>query len=61
MREEIAKIPNGIYRAEGIVEQAKGKENITIKVTVEVKGSDITVDLNGSSPRSTGWQCRLQL
>ena len=51
MREEIAKIPDGIYRAEGIVEQAKGKENITIKVTVEVKGSDITVDLNGSSPQ----------
>jgi N-methylhydantoinase B len=51
MREEIAKIPDGIYRAEGIVEQAKGKENITIKVAVEVKGSDITVDLNGSSPQ----------
>jgi len=51
MREEIAKIPDGIYRAEGIVEQAKGKDNITIKVAVEVKGSDITVDLNGSSPQ----------
>ena len=49
MREEIAKIPDGIYRAEGIVEQAKGKDNIIIKVAVEVKGSDITVDLNGSS------------
>jgi N-methylhydantoinase B len=51
MREEIAKIPDGIYRAEGIVEQAKGKDNIIIKVAVEVKGSDITVDLNGSSPQ----------
>jgi N-methylhydantoinase B len=49
MREEIAKIPDGIYRAEGIVEQAKGKDNIVIKVSVEVKGSDITVDLDGSS------------
>ena len=51
MREEIAKIPDGIYRAEGIVEQTKGKDNIIIKVAVEVKGSDITVDLNGSSPQ----------
>jgi N-methylhydantoinase B len=51
MREEIAKIPDGIYPAEGIVEQAKGKDNIIIKVAVEVKGSDITVDLNGSSPQ----------
>jgi N-methylhydantoinase B len=51
MREEIAKIPDGIYCAEGIVEQAKGKENIIIKVAVEVKGSGITVDLNGSSPQ----------
>jgi N-methylhydantoinase B len=51
MREEIAKIPDGIYQAEGVVEQAKGKDNIIIKVAVEVKGSDITVDLNGSSPQ----------
>ena len=51
MREEIEKIPDGIYRAEGIVEQAKGKENIIIKVSVEVRGSDITVDLDGSSPQ----------
>jgi N-methylhydantoinase B len=49
MREEIEKIPDGIYQADGIVEQAKGKDNIRIKVTVEVKGSDITVDLDGSS------------
>jgi N-methylhydantoinase B len=51
MREEIEKIPNGLYRAEGIIEQAKGKDNIIIKVSVEVKGSDITVDLDGSSPQ----------
>jgi N-methylhydantoinase B len=51
MREEIEKIPDGIYRAEGIVEQAKGKENILIKAAIEIKGSDITVDLDGSSPQ----------
>ncbi len=51
MREEIEKVPDGIYRAEGVVEQMKGRGNIRIKVAVEVKGSDIVVDLDGSSPQ----------
>ena len=51
MREEIEKIPDGIYRAEGIVEQMKGQKDVVIKAAVEVKGSDITVDLEGSSPQ----------
>jgi N-methylhydantoinase B len=51
MREEIEKIPDGVYRAEGIVEQMKGQKDVVIKAAVEVKGSDITVDLDGSSPQ----------
>jgi len=51
MREEIEKIPNGIYRAEGIIEQMKGQQDVVIKAAVEVKGSDIIVDLDGSSPQ----------
>jgi N-methylhydantoinase B len=51
MREEIKKIPDGIYRAEGIIEQIKGQQDVVIKAAVEVKGSDITVDLEGSSPQ----------
>ncbi len=49
MRGEIEKIPDGIYRAKGIIEQTKGKEDIIIQAKVEVKGSDIIVDLDGSS------------
>ncbi len=49
MREAILKTPDGVYRAEGIVEQMEGKEDVVIKVAVEVKGSDIMVDLDGSS------------
>ncbi|MCJ7748942.1 MAG: hydantoinase B/oxoprolinase family protein [Desulfobacterales bacterium] len=49
MREEIEKIPDGIYKAEGIIEQMKGQKDVLIKAAVEVKGSDITVDLDGSS------------
>jgi N-methylhydantoinase B len=51
MREEIEKIPDGIYRAEGIVEQMKDRGDVLIKAVVEVKGSDIAVDLAGSSPQ----------
>lgn len=51
MREAIAKVPDGVYRAEGIVEQMEGKKDIEIKVSVEVQGSDILVDLAGSSPQ----------
>jgi N-methylhydantoinase B len=49
MRESIAKIPDGIYRAEGVVEQMEGRADIVIRAAVEVKGSDIIVDLDGSS------------
>ena len=51
MREEIEKIPDGIYRAEGMIEQMKGQQDVVIKAAVEIKGSDITVDLDGSSPQ----------
>lgn len=51
IREEIEKIPDGIYIAEGVVEQIKGNEDILIRAKVEVKGSDIIVDLSGSSPQ----------
>ncbi|NTV58031.1 MAG: hydantoinase B/oxoprolinase family protein [Deltaproteobacteria bacterium] len=51
MRESIEKMPDGIYRAEGIVEQMEGRADIIIKAAIEVKGSDILVDLDGSSPQ----------
>jgi N-methylhydantoinase B len=49
MREEIAKIPDGIYRTRGVIEQMKGNGEIVIEAKVEIKGSDIIVDLDGSS------------
>jgi N-methylhydantoinase B len=50
MRAEIEKVPNGIYRAKSVVEQMKG-DDLAIEATVEIKGSDIIVDLDGSSPQ----------
>jgi N-methylhydantoinase B len=54
MRQAIDKVPDGVYRAEGIVEQMEGRPDVVIKAAVEVKGSDIIVDLAGSSPH-VGW------
>ena len=51
MREAIELVPDGMYRGEGVVEQKEGKEDVHIKAVVEVKGSEIIVDLDGSSPQ----------
>ncbi len=51
IRDEIEKVPDGIYTSEGKIEQMKGKQEVLIKASVKVKGSDITVDLEGSSPQ----------
>jgi N-methylhydantoinase B len=51
MRKAIENVPDGIYLAEGIIEQMEGKENVVVKVAAEVNGSDIVVDLDGSSPQ----------
>ncbi len=54
MRDAIERVPDGLYRAEGIVEQMEGEDDIVIKAAVEVKGSDIIVDLDGTSGQ-VGW------
>ena len=51
MRGAIEKVPDGLYEAEGIVEQMEGKDDIVIKAAVNVEGNGITVDLAGSSPQ----------
>ncbi len=49
MREAIARIPNGIYPYEGIIEGAGKRDDISIKLKVEVKDSDIHIDFDGTS------------
>lgn len=51
LRESIAKVPPGVYCAEGLIEQMEGRADLVIKCAVEVAGSDIHVDLTGSSPQ----------
>jgi N-methylhydantoinase B len=49
IRASIAQAPPGVYRAEGVVEQMEGKPDVRICCAVTIAGSDITVDLTGSS------------
>jgi len=51
MRSAIEELPDGVYSAEGIVEQMEGKDAVVIKAAVEIKGNSIMVDLDGSSPQ----------
>ncbi len=51
IRESIAKVPSGVYRAEGVIEQMEGRADLIIKCAIEIAGSDIKVDLSGSSPQ----------
>ena len=49
MRAAISKIPNGVYPYGGVIEGAGKREDISIKVTVKVKDSDIHIDFDGTS------------
>ena len=51
MRDAISKIPDGVYPYEGIIEGAGNRPDITIRLKVEVEGSDIYVDFAGTSPQ----------
>jgi N-methylhydantoinase B len=51
LRAAIAKVPQGIHRAEARVEQTEGHPDVVIRCAVEIDASDICVDLSGSSPQ----------
>jgi N-methylhydantoinase B len=51
LRTAVARVPSGVYRSEGRIEQMEGKPDVVIRCAVEIAGSDIHVDLSGSSPQ----------
>jgi N-methylhydantoinase B len=51
IRAAIAAVPDGVYPAEGRIEQMPGRDDLVIKAAVTIRGSDIEVDLSGSSPQ----------
>lgn len=56
MRQEIEALPDGTYRAEGLIdgfEDEEGKRDLKIVVTVTVEGDTMTVDLRGTAAQIT--------
>ncbi len=51
LRAAIARTAPGVYRAEGVIEQMEGQPDIVIRCAISIAGSDILVDLSGSSPQ----------
>ena len=51
IRASIARVPAGVYRAEGVIEQTEGQPDVRICCAVTIEGSGITVDLTGTSPQ----------
>jgi len=51
MRQSIAEIPDGIYPYEGTIEGAGSRDDIQIRLSVAVHGSDIKVDFSDTSPQ----------
>ena len=53
MRAEIAKIPDGEYRAEGFLDDdgRNREETLPVKVCVRIKADSAEIDLSGSSPQ----------
>ena len=51
LRSAIARTPSGVYRAEGRIEQTEGAPDVEIRCAIQITGSDIEVDLTGSSPQ----------
>jgi N-methylhydantoinase B len=54
-REEIAKIPDGTYRAvERVDHSAFSKEPLEIHTAITIKGTDLSIDFEGTSPQVEG-------
>ncbi len=51
MREAILAIPDGSYGAETMIEGVGDVADIKVKLKVEVKGSDIVIDFDGTGPQ----------
>lgn len=54
LREAIARVPDGTYRASGTIEQMEGQAPVEIRCELRIKGSDVVVDLSGTT-RQVEW------
>jgi len=54
MRHAIGRIPDGTYPCDGVIEGAGKRDDISIRLSVDVKGDDVHVDFAGTSDQ-VGW------
>ena len=56
MRAEIAKIPDGVYEGEAVLDDdGFDRRDIKVKCTVKVEGEEVWVDFDGTDPQTTGF------
>jgi N-methylhydantoinase B len=56
MRAEIAKIPDGVYEGEAILDDdGFDRRDIKVKCTMKVEGEEVWVDFTGTDPQTTGF------
>jgi N-methylhydantoinase B len=54
-RERVASIPDGVYTAEGALDDdGVGSPPVPVKMRVEIAGDAMTIDLDGSAPMQAG-------
>ncbi len=54
-REAVAEIPDGVYRAEGVMDSwGPGGDPVEVEVAITVDGDQMLLDLSGSSPQTPG-------
>ena len=54
-RDAVATIPDGIYRAEGFLDNdGHGNDPVHVRIAITIDGDDMTMDLSGSSPQVGG-------
>lgn len=51
LRRAIAAVPAGTYHSQCAIEQVEGQPDVILKCALTIAGSDIVVDLTGSSPQ----------
>lgn len=54
LREAIARVPDGTYRASGTIEQMEGQTPVRIDCELTITGSEVLVDLSGTT-RQVEW------
>lgn len=49
LRQAIERVPDGVYRAGGTIEQMEGQAPVEIRCELRIAGSDVVVDLSGTT------------